>query len=70
MERLTIDSSVINSVGYDPTRRVLELEFASGAIYEYLDVPEAEYQSLLKAPSPGAFFNEEIKDTYRTLKIG
>jgi KTSC domain len=70
MKRQTVDSSVIRSAGYDPAHNVLELEFVSGNIYQYHDVPEEEFQSLIKADSPGAFFNDEIKDAYRTLKTG
>jgi hypothetical protein len=70
MKRQPVTSSLIQSVGYDPARNVLELEFASGAIYEYEDVSEETYKRLLSADSLGAYFNTEIKDAYHTEKIG
>ena len=70
MKRQGVNSSAIRSVGYDATHKMMEIEFISGVIYKYFDVPPAEYHALLKAESPGTIFNEQIKDAYRTTKIG
>jgi len=69
MRRRKVESSVLVSVGYDPQRRVLEVEFVSGARYQYLDVPAQVHLELLQAPSLGAFFNREIRDHYTTVKV-
>lgn len=42
-------------------RMILEVEFLSGAIYWYYDVPEALYEGLMSAPSHGKFLAEYIK---------
>jgi hypothetical protein len=34
------------SVGYDRTRKTLEIEFQTGDIYEYLDVPRDVFRAL------------------------
>lgn len=69
MRRQVIESSVIRSVGYDPSSKTLEIEFEPGdRVYQYFDVPEAVYQELLAAPSRGHFFNERIKGTYPSIK--
>ena len=47
---------MMTSAGYDPTSRVLEIEFATGAVYHYVDVPLDVYQAMLDAPSLGQFF--------------
>jgi len=65
MKRLRLTSSMIASAGYDPTKRVLEIEFASGDVYQYLDVPEEEYKALLVAPSIGRFFHARISGVFR-----
>ena len=61
MDRIYVSSSNIASIGYDPMRMILEVEFLSGAIYWYYDVPEALYEGLMSAPSHGKFLAEYIK---------
>ena len=43
MERQYVSSSNIASIGYDPDNLVLEIEFLSGAVYQYYDVPQSVY---------------------------
>lgn len=35
MERTSVTSSNINSIGYDADSQTLEIEFNNGAVYEY-----------------------------------
>lgn len=60
MDRLLVNSSNIVSVGYDVAGGVLEVEFQSGKIYQYLQVPESMYQDLMTASSKGEFFHDHI----------
>jgi hypothetical protein len=69
MRRKPVSSSVIASVGYAAQKRILEIEFVSGRIYQYLDVEPAIHDALLKAPSLCTFFNECIKDEYEFVRI-
>ena len=64
MDRRTIGSSLLTSVGYDAEQQALELEFRNGRIYRYFGVPELVHRRLLHAPSLGEFFNAEIRDHY------
>jgi hypothetical protein len=68
MRRKPIDSSAIASVGYDPGREVLELEFRSGNVYRYFRVPEEVYQDLLRSPSKGRFFGSFIRGQYDSTR--
>jgi hypothetical protein len=61
MKRQRLDSASLASVGYDPGRQVLEVEFLNGGVYEYADVPEERYHALLEADSKGRYLNAEIK---------
>ena len=65
MLRDPVISSVIAAVGYDEDREVLEVEFASGAVYRYLNVSPDVFENFRFARSKGRFFNEQIKDAYR-----
>lgn len=64
MRRAPIDSSSLASVGYDPSHRILEVEFHGGRVYRYFGVPPRRYEELLSAESAGRFLNTEIKGVY------
>ena len=64
MRRRHVDSSAISSVGYDEGSSVLEVEFSSGAIYDYYEVPSKVYQDLLNAASIGSFISHRVRDRY------
>ena len=70
MYRRPVESSLIRSVGYDLPGSVLEVEFASGSVYEYYDVPLSVYSELMAAGSPGSYFNDFIKDLYPYAQVG
>lgn len=63
-----MDSSAIASVGYDPKRETLEVEFKSGNVYRYFDVPEEVYQDLLQARSKGRYFGSYIRGQYTSSR--
>ena len=60
----------MRSIGYEAARGVLEIEFQSGAVYEYLDVPESVYSAFQQAESKGQYFNREIRDEYQHICKG
>jgi hypothetical protein len=68
MRRNPIDSSAIASVGYDPEKETLEVEFQSGNVYRYSGVPEEIYDDLLRARSKGRFFGTFIRGQYDSVK--
>jgi hypothetical protein len=61
MERLPVKSSNIRSVGHDPQKNLMEVEFGNGRIYEYSDVNADEVAALLRAPSIGSHFASILK---------
>lgn len=65
MERQSVSSSNIASVGYDDASETLEVEFLkTGKVYQYYNVPKFMYERLMEAPSLGTFFNLEIRNAY------
>ncbi len=66
MERLEVVSSVVQSAGHS---RVLEIQFESGRVYQYFDVPESVYQELMQAESKGKYFNAHIRNQYPYQEI-
>ena len=69
MNRISVDSSNLHSVGYDPDTQILEIEFKTGGVYEYSGVPKEIYQQLIAASSHGKFFHAHIKNVYRYKRI-
>lgn len=69
MRRKRVKSSSLLSVGYDPGSRLLEVEFGSGAVYQYADVPPERHRNLLRAASLGRYFNRYIRDRYPTFQV-
>jgi len=62
MQRVSVDSSSIASIGYAPEQQVLELEFRqSGEVYQYFDVPAEEHAAFLAAASKGTYLNVQFK---------
>jgi len=62
MKRVAVDSTSIASIGYEPRRRELEVEFRqSGEVYRYFDVSSEEYAEFMAAESKGAYLNQVFK---------
>ncbi len=70
MERKSIESSMIRSIGFDPESSILEIEFNSGAIWQYFDFPESEWYEFENAESQGKYFNREILNQYTESQVG
>jgi hypothetical protein len=66
MKKTEVESSVIGAVGHT---RVLEIQFESGRIYQYFDVPEKVYEEMLASDSKGRYFNSHIRDKYAYQEI-
>ena len=64
------DSSVIASMGYAANLQILQIEFRSGDIYNYFDVPMEECAAFLSADSKGTYLNQAFKPRgYRYIRI-
>jgi hypothetical protein len=68
MERDYVESSMIRSFGFENS--TLEIEFNSGAIWQYFDVPESVYYEMRAAGSCGKFFHAHIKGQYPESQVG
>lgn len=69
MYRTPVSSTNIHSIGYDPQSALLEVEFTTGDVYQYFNVPEHLYQQLSSASSKGQFLNDYIRYSYRYQKV-
>jgi hypothetical protein len=61
MRRDPVQSEAISSIGYAPASHLLEVEFATGRLYQYFGVPESDIEDMRRAPSLGTWFNTIFK---------
>jgi len=69
MNRTPVSSSNLSSVGYDQDDETLEIEFNSGGVYQYYDVPPRIHEGLMNASSHGSYFHSHIKENFRYDQI-
>ena len=77
MDRTPVESSNIQSIGYDPATRVLEVEFGkseledpSNRIYIYRDVPPEVHEALMEDISHGGYLNANVAHEFPYELIG
>ncbi|MGH8755599.1 MAG: KTSC domain-containing protein, partial [Burkholderiales bacterium] len=69
MERKSVNSSTIRSVGYELGSQTLEIEFTSGSIYQYSRVSPEIHRKLIAAPTIGSYFKNNIEDEFTAKRI-
>lgn len=62
MEMVSVDSSAIDSIGYEASTSNLMVVFRDGHVYEFHMVPLHVWNEFLVASSKGSFFNEMLKE--------
>ena len=70
MQKYSVASSNIASVGYDSATETLEVEFLNGSVYQYYNVPENVYSDLMRESSKGRFLHYNIKNAYPYSRVG
>ena len=69
MERQPVKSTNVDSVGYNPEEKVLEIKFLNGGVYQYAGVQPEMYAELLAAESVGRFVSQVVRVGRRGLRI-
>jgi hypothetical protein len=59
-----VKSSNIGAIDYDPSSKMLTVQFRSGTTWQYADVPPEEHAALMAADSVGSYFARFIRDLY------
>ncbi|GAB1576225.1 MULTISPECIES: KTSC domain-containing protein [Alcaligenaceae] len=70
MDRDPVASSTIIAIGYDEPSQTLEVEFKTGAVYQYYNVTQALFEQLMQAGSKGQFLAYQIKNAYPYSRVG
>ena len=69
MTREPVSSSNLTEIGYDGSTQTMEVCFKNGRIYQYFDVPQAVYDELRAAESPGGYLSSEVKGRFRYARV-
>lgn len=69
MERKKVSASKLLSAGYDPTRRILEVEFNTGAVYQYSGVSPDLYRRFMVADAKSSFFEDHIEEGFSGRRV-
>ncbi len=64
-----VESSNVESVGYDDTLNELYVKFKNGGLYKYFDVDVNQYNNFKNSESIGRFLQTEIKPFKNYKKI-
>jgi len=64
-----IKSSNLKKATYDTATKKLVVEFNTGALYEYDDVPHQVYTQFRMSESQGKFFSSKIAKTFKYKKL-
>jgi KTSC domain len=74
MQRQQVTSSSIKSIGYDPEKQILEIEFKGkgdtpGGVYQYLNFTPEDFATFRAAKSIGTYFAAFIRGKFETKKL-
>ena len=66
---LPVASTMASAIGYDSDNEVLQIEFNSGAVYQYSDIDEDTWEDLYSSNAIGKYYNQYIKGKYQSQSI-
>lgn len=70
MEMTAVENSKqIAAIGYDSAAKILQVQFHSGGVYQYEDVPADMADAFAKSDSKGRFLSTHIKDRHPYRKV-
>lgn len=62
MKRIKIASSNLKGIGYDKEKKIMEVEFNQGGIYQYKEVLENDYNDIMHSASKGGALHRLRKE--------
>lgn len=68
-DMIPVQSSNVQSVGYDESTQTVFVQFLTGSIYIYKGVQKPEFEALKTAPSVGSYLHRNFKRVYPYERI-
>ena len=69
MKPTILESTTLATVAYDADRQLLQIEFRDRTAYRYFNLPTDVYETLLRAPSKGSYFNRVIRGQFAYVRM-
>ena len=69
MNWVSVSSSHMAAVAYDPGESSLFVRFTDGGVYKYHNVPEHIHAGLMSASSHGSYLAARVKNVYRYTRL-
>ena len=69
VERQSVKSRILRSVGYDEGTKILEIEFQTGLVYQYSGVTPKVYRDLMHSDEIGKYFSEKVRPRFQTKQV-
>lgn len=67
---ITVNSSNIESIGYDDENQQVYVRFLNGSTYAYKGVPMHEFENLRDSASLGSYLHRNFKNVYPYERVG
>jgi KTSC domain len=67
--RQPVHSHALAAVGYSKRLHALEVEFVSGAVYRYSNVPPQIYRDFLSAASKAQFYDTNVRGHFPSVHV-
>jgi len=64
-----VKSVILRSVAYDESKKILEIEFQNGLVYQFSGVPAKVYADLVQSKEMGKYFSEKIRPKFHSKQI-
>ncbi|MEM9218850.1 MAG: KTSC domain-containing protein [Cyanobacteria bacterium P01_F01_bin.150] len=65
MNMISVSSSAIAAVGYDPGTRRMQIRFKNSGTYPFCRVPQNVFDELLSASSKEKYYDQHIRGRYQ-----
>lgn len=72
IQRIPINSSMLNAIAYDRKSHTLVVEYNNGVVWAYYEVPSEDYETLLqenKSGSVGRYMHNFILGSFMEEKL-
>ena len=66
MNRESVKSSMLKSVGYDESQGILQVEFNNGKVFDYFNVPPVVFREMMESDSAGKYFHKNVKSSFES----
>lgn len=71
MDRQYVESTALESIGYEEATGTLEIQFSNGGpIWQYYEFPEDMWNEFQYSESKGIYFHSRIKNHFREARVG